>query len=347
MTDQQTIEFEAETLDEARKRLKTRKPKGFVLISERVISDGTPQTVKASADTIEEATIEARNKIPNGAEVLETKELESASKETLIVEAFDEQIARIAARSKGLELFGRVGDIVKIRMVSAGRKGLLGVGKQPNQYEVEIHQRAEVSLTYKTKAKIRAQFQSKESHLRQSVERLEMQLAAVKKQWERELLIVRQNFTKPGQNADSFAFVSEQKEKIEKELASVRKQLEEMAPESAASLMPMEDGQGISKSVSRVVLIGSKAEMSAPDFSAPLQKIVDTYVLHKKVPANAIRFFVHPELTLPDIKNQGMCNMFILAGFMANGIDQPKSMSWNADLYKEGDYYFVAFDIKL
>jgi hypothetical protein len=42
-------------------------------------------------------------------------------------------------------------------LITSGSRGFLGIGKKPNQYEVEVLHQAIVEITYKTKAKISAE----------------------------------------------------------------------------------------------------------------------------------------------------------------------------------------------
>jgi hypothetical protein len=47
----QTIEVEADSLDEARARVKAQVPEGLFMLSEQVLSDGKPKTVEGTGDT--------------------------------------------------------------------------------------------------------------------------------------------------------------------------------------------------------------------------------------------------------------------------------------------------------
>ena len=129
------------------------------------------------------------------------------------------------------------------------------------------------------------------------------------------------------------------KQKVQQDVQQIEKQ-------ETAHEIPLQYGEHHNH-LSRIVLICSKAETGAPNFQAPLKKIVNTYQSHKNVPSDAIKFFISPSITLPDINNQMACNMFIFTGLMANKINKPENMSWNGDLYKEGGYDFIVFDIKL
>lgn len=172
MTEPRIIEVEAETLQEAREQTKSQIPEGFMLLSERVILDGKPKTVKAFADTIESAFAK-EGEIPSNAVIVEKKIISSPAKKVMTVESFDEQNART-------QLESRIGKTETIKVLSltmtlAGKRGFLGIGKKPNQYEAQMLQQAIVEITYKTKAKISAEIGSR----KQQFARLDAQ----KKNW--------------------------------------------------------------------------------------------------------------------------------------------------------------------
>jgi len=166
MTDK-TIEIEAETLEEAREQVKSQIPEGLHLLSEQVISDGKPQTVKVLGNTLEAALANAQGKIPNNADVIDKKE--TAPEQRVIrvtVEAFDEQIAKSNAEWEALQQ-NKAMTVQNVKLVVVGQKGFLGIGKKPNQYEVELlePQPAIVEVTYKTKAKISATIGEKKAEV--------------------------------------------------------------------------------------------------------------------------------------------------------------------------------------
>ena len=152
MAEQQIIEVEADTLEEARKQIKSRMPEGLNLISEEIISDGKPKTVKAIADTSEAAFAKAQAEIPAGASILAREEEIAPGQKVLTVEAFDEEMARAEAASQS----GKTEIVKTIKLTTTGKPGFLGMGKKPNQYEAGIFQPSVVIITYKTMAKIAA-----------------------------------------------------------------------------------------------------------------------------------------------------------------------------------------------
>ncbi len=145
-----TITMEADSLEEARAQARLQVPDGESVLSEEVLSDGSAKTVVATADTLEEAKQKALGQVPAGASVVSTKELAQARQETVDVVAADESAAGRQARSgKGASTVARA-----VRLVRAGSKGFLGLGRTPNQYAVDLFTPAAVEVTYRGKARI-------------------------------------------------------------------------------------------------------------------------------------------------------------------------------------------------
>ena len=154
---EELIEVEADSLEEARQQVISQIPEGLHVLSEKVISDGLPKTIKAIAETTEEAVVKAQGDIPNNAEVIEKKEVTAPKQKVITVGAFDEQSARVLMRGKTAQI-----EMIKsLRLIMPGTRGFLGLGKKPNQYEVDILQHAVVQITYKTKARISAKLGEK------------------------------------------------------------------------------------------------------------------------------------------------------------------------------------------
>ena len=144
------IEIEAESLEEARKQANLQIPEGECLLSEKVISDGNPQTTNAVADTSEEALKKARSQVPTNANVLDTKVVTTPRSSTVTVEAFDESIAR----SQVMSQIENTAIIQTLNMTISGKKGILGIGKRPAQWEAKVFQPAIAEVTYQAKARI-------------------------------------------------------------------------------------------------------------------------------------------------------------------------------------------------
>jgi hypothetical protein len=144
---EETIEIEADSLEEARSKA----PAGCRLIAEEILSDGRPQSVEGMAETTEVAFQQARAKLPAEAEILGHRETQPPSQKSLQIAAFDEAEARAVAQPR----LGAEAAILGIRLGNVGRKGFLGIGSQPNTYEVTVTQPARVEITFKVKARIR------------------------------------------------------------------------------------------------------------------------------------------------------------------------------------------------
>ncbi len=147
------VEIEAESLEEARNKIGSQIPEGFRQFSEEIISDGKPRTVTAFGVTTEGAFKQALSQVPSGVSVSQKKEVVPPEHSIIIVEAFDEHTATSEAWRQACFAYGH--RIVKsVKLLIAGRRGFLGVGKKPNKYEAEILQEAVVEITYTLKPKI-------------------------------------------------------------------------------------------------------------------------------------------------------------------------------------------------
>jgi HEAT repeat protein len=151
MTDQ-TIKVEANSIEEAREMIKSQLPKGLYVLSEKVLSDGKQQIIESIAETTDAAFEKARYEIPKDAIIIGKKVLRSSDLRCIKVEAFDEQ----SAKEKIKRQIKRTEKVKDLKLTVRGSKGLLGVRKKPNQYEIEILQHAVVRITYKTKVVISA-----------------------------------------------------------------------------------------------------------------------------------------------------------------------------------------------
>jgi hypothetical protein len=151
MTSPQSIEVEADSLLEARKKIQPRIPEGFAILSERIISDGKIESIINKADTIETAYKEALNKLPPDTEVVEKRELVTPYRKNVVVEAFDEQSASTKFRNE----ISKTAIVADVKLTKQGKKGIFGRGKKPNRYEFQVFEQAVVEIKYKKKAKIR------------------------------------------------------------------------------------------------------------------------------------------------------------------------------------------------
>ena len=84
--DEERIEVQADTLQEARAQLRAQVPEGFRVLSEEVLADGEPKTARLSA-------------VPDNVQVLAQKELSTPATRTAVVKAFAEAGAQAAAQA--------------------------------------------------------------------------------------------------------------------------------------------------------------------------------------------------------------------------------------------------------
>lgn len=141
------IQSEADTIDEAKKLLESQVPEGLGIVAYNVLADGRPKTVTGQGDSTEEAFTEAISRIPANTDIIEKREVTASECSIQTVEAFDEATAKRAVRG---------GFVQNVKLVTPGSKGVLGIGKKPNRYEIEVIRRAAVEVTYKTQAKVAA-----------------------------------------------------------------------------------------------------------------------------------------------------------------------------------------------
>jgi hypothetical protein len=150
---ERTIESEADSLEEARERLLSQVPEGFALRSERVISDGKPQALQAFGDTTKAALAKVQSRVPSNAEILEWRELTAPEWQVIMIQAPDEKTARKRAK---VHQTGRSPVVKRVKLITPGSKGFLGIGRKLDEYEVKVLNRAIVEVTYKPMAKISA-----------------------------------------------------------------------------------------------------------------------------------------------------------------------------------------------
>ena len=150
----QTIEVEAESLDEAEQKLQVQIPNGYAIHLKQILSDGKPTTLQSSAETTQAAWEKAQTQVPRGATIQSKRELIPPGRQVLTVQAVDEQ----EAKNQAVKHLGETRLIKSIRISVPPRKGLLGIGKSPGSYEIEIFQQAVVEVTFTTPVRIRATY---------------------------------------------------------------------------------------------------------------------------------------------------------------------------------------------
>jgi tetratricopeptide (TPR) repeat protein len=149
----QLIEAEADSLEEAKKQVRSQVPEDCVVFSETVLSDGSPKTVKATADTIDAAFGEAQGKLPQQATVVEKRQVTMPATSVIPIQAMDDHEALGLARRN----LGDTATVKGVILTKPGKKGFLGLGKTLNAYETQVFQPAVVEIIYRTKAKVRAE----------------------------------------------------------------------------------------------------------------------------------------------------------------------------------------------
>lgn len=153
----ETIEGEGESVDEARETITRRIPAGLQVLKETIIGDGKPITLRVVGDTMEKALLEARGRVPAGATIMDESQISAGGETKVVFDADTQQSAEEMSRKQVLEKFGDAGTVRQVVMVSQGRKGFLGLGVRPNRYEAHLVGRPVVELTYKLRARVRAE----------------------------------------------------------------------------------------------------------------------------------------------------------------------------------------------
>lgn len=143
---------DGDTVDAARLALADQVRPGRQIILEEVVSAGRDEVQSAFGATLEEAALEAKRRVPAGAEVLGTTDKRSPSMRTVRVQSFGED----EARSKIHESIEAGDEVDSSRLAGEGRRGFLGIGRSPNDYDVVIRRNAEVEVTYRPSAKVEA-----------------------------------------------------------------------------------------------------------------------------------------------------------------------------------------------
>ncbi len=148
---EKTIEIEAASLEEARAQAKEQIPAGWLTLSEEVLAEGGPGSVQAMADTSEEALEKANAGVPAKATAVKRKEVRAPATIDLRVEAHDQAEASKAAHAK----MDKTMRLASLRVVTPGKKGVLGLGRKPHQYVAKIVKQAIVEVSWEQKARLR------------------------------------------------------------------------------------------------------------------------------------------------------------------------------------------------
>lgn len=149
--DEQFIEVEAASLEEARRQLNSQIPENLTVLKEQILSFGNLQTVEVIGDTIEEAFNEAKGKIPAGATIETQKTITAPERKIFQLKGLDENSAL-----KTISIPPHLNKIESLTLNKQGRKGFLGFGKTPNIYDLTVNKKAKVSISFRENFKIRA-----------------------------------------------------------------------------------------------------------------------------------------------------------------------------------------------
>jgi hypothetical protein len=148
-TEMQVVE--AASVEEARKISEDLDlPAGLSLLSEEAV-EGSPGWAYGHGDTMEQARADAMHKVPSGAEVVSSRDIETPERRSVIVEAFDWPTANYCARKQVDDMAMSVTDTI---ISKPGKKGFLGMGRKPNQYEVVLFRRGFVRVDYQVRPKL-------------------------------------------------------------------------------------------------------------------------------------------------------------------------------------------------
>ena len=147
---ERTIQAKGESLDEAKADLGARIPKGFYLASQRVLCDGAEKTIREVADTAEKAYSRAESQVPHGAKVIRREVVRQPRTRTVVLSAKDQA----KAREKAENACANDGRLLSLTLTARGKRGFLGVGREPNVYEAQVVDLAIVHVATKAIARV-------------------------------------------------------------------------------------------------------------------------------------------------------------------------------------------------
>jgi hypothetical protein len=160
-----TITAEAETTEEAQRLLKSQLPDGYEILSRNILSDADPQTLCVGGESAEAIEGFLKSFLPRESRVVEKRVLHTTQPQTFTVSAQDEQKAIWLANGRLKQEVGKHFEIARlvdatataIRVIQPPRKGFLGIGSKPRQFEVELNPINVYEIVHrKTKAVISA-----------------------------------------------------------------------------------------------------------------------------------------------------------------------------------------------
>ncbi|MEQ8156217.1 MAG: hypothetical protein ABRQ25_15245 [Clostridiaceae bacterium] len=144
------ITVEGDSIEQAREKLNSQVTFGQVLISENVISPAKTYIIKMSGANEEVAFRRAEKEVPKDVIIIDRRVVTDTQKKFKHVEAFEQQEAKVKVQFYLTENE----QIESVEVETAGKRGLLGIGKKPDIYLVTIGQKPAVEIEYRTKVKI-------------------------------------------------------------------------------------------------------------------------------------------------------------------------------------------------
>lgn len=159
-----TIKVDGDSEEEARIQVKNQIPEDFYIFREET-SGGEYRYIIRTGENIEDTLADARSAVPSGVSDLNEEVLFAPCTKELTVKARDPESAEHIAKLELLEdeslkrvyeITGILPDIEGAKLKSEGKKGFLGMGRQPNCYDVRVVQSAAVQIRYKEKVTLQA-----------------------------------------------------------------------------------------------------------------------------------------------------------------------------------------------
>ncbi len=152
------VEVEADSLEEAKRKVDSEITGDVDKIAEVIVSNGGEWTTWRYADTVEAGFEKALSAVPADADIVSKDIVTSPKLYTIVATEYSEALARELAEEK----ITTKESIRSAKLSKRGRKGFLGIGKRPNEYEFTVSQQAQIEVTYREKVKLRAVFGKRE-----------------------------------------------------------------------------------------------------------------------------------------------------------------------------------------
>lgn len=146
----QKRDISAASVQDARDKVSSDLPEGWVILSENVIYKAMTKTVRGAANTRELAYENAKNQVPNDSTILSTNESSEAATDILHIQAFDKDKAIQKARKDAEDLLGPSAIVEELQELVPSKHGFLGIGRKSGQYDVKITRESVIEITFQT-----------------------------------------------------------------------------------------------------------------------------------------------------------------------------------------------------